>query len=154
MLVTMPLLGVFAVILITMLTLQKSRLQVKLDDSNWWLLNYSDISILVEPKVWMDQSVQKTKRTSLILKINFKKIDLQAVQAVSVSTSKSGSGGSQTIISSNSFGMKDKGGKESIFVTIGLFQVQRIKGTFIEHRHDEPWCLTSRVSSHLLRGIM
>lgn len=50
-LVTMPLFGVLGVILITLLTLQKTRLQTKLDDSNWWLINYSDITILSEPKV-------------------------------------------------------------------------------------------------------
>lgn len=50
-LVAMPLFGVLAVILITLLTLQKTRLQTKLDDSNWWLIDYSDITILTEPKV-------------------------------------------------------------------------------------------------------
>uniref|UniRef100_A0A8C1EGF3 Guanylate cyclase n=1 Tax=Cyprinus carpio carpio TaxID=630221 RepID=A0A8C1EGF3_CYPCA len=39
-----------AVALITLLTLQKTRLQSRLDESSWWLINYSDITILREPK--------------------------------------------------------------------------------------------------------
>uniref|UniRef100_A0A671NDF3 Guanylate cyclase n=1 Tax=Sinocyclocheilus anshuiensis TaxID=1608454 RepID=A0A671NDF3_9TELE len=39
-----------SVALITLLTLQKTRLQSRLDESNWWLINYSDITILREPK--------------------------------------------------------------------------------------------------------
>uniref|UniRef100_A0A671NF00 Guanylate cyclase n=1 Tax=Sinocyclocheilus anshuiensis TaxID=1608454 RepID=A0A671NF00_9TELE len=49
-LVALPVLGVAAVALITLLTLQKTRLQSRLDESNWWLINYSDITILREPK--------------------------------------------------------------------------------------------------------
>uniref|UniRef100_A0A8C2H5V6 Guanylate cyclase n=1 Tax=Cyprinus carpio TaxID=7962 RepID=A0A8C2H5V6_CYPCA len=49
-LVALPVLGVAAVALITLLTLQKTRLQSRLDESSWWLINYSDITILREPK--------------------------------------------------------------------------------------------------------
>lgn len=62
-LVTMPLFGVLGVILITLLTLQKTRLQTKLDDSNWWLINYSDITILSEHKVgYKDHAKEKIHR--------------------------------------------------------------------------------------------
>ncbi|XP_062860017.1 guanylate cyclase 2G [Trichomycterus rosablanca] len=109
MLVTMPLLGVLAVVLITFLTLQKTRLKTKLDDSNWWLIDFSDITILMEAK---------------------------GVQALSMSTtpSKSGSGGSQTIISTNSYGLKGKGGKESVYVTIGLYQGNHVGIKYLDNQ--------------------
>ncbi|KAK1794006.1 hypothetical protein P4O66_010917, partial [Electrophorus voltai] len=96
-LVTMPLLGVAALVFITLLTLQKVRLQTRLDDSYWWLINYSDITIISEPK---------------------------GVQALSINTtpSKSGSGGSQTILSNNSYALKDKNERENIYTTVGLYQ--------------------------------
>lgn len=55
----------------------------------------------------------------------------QGGQSLSLHTtpSKSGSGGSQTMISSNSFGLKDKNGKQTIYATVGLYQVQTIKGS-------------------------
>uniref|UniRef100_A0A8C1I7X9 Guanylate cyclase n=1 Tax=Cyprinus carpio TaxID=7962 RepID=A0A8C1I7X9_CYPCA len=49
-LVALPVLGVAAVALITLLTLQKTRLLSRLDESNWWLINYNEITILREPK--------------------------------------------------------------------------------------------------------
>ncbi|KAI4872797.1 hypothetical protein NFI96_016122 [Prochilodus magdalenae] len=101
-LVAVPLLGVIALMFITLLTVQKIRLQTKLDDNNWWLINYSDITIIKEPKGGQPLSISTTP-------------------------SKSGSGGSQTIISTNSYGLKDTNGKESIYATIGLLQVQTVK---------------------------
>uniref|UniRef100_A0A3Q2PC32 Guanylate cyclase n=1 Tax=Fundulus heteroclitus TaxID=8078 RepID=A0A3Q2PC32_FUNHE len=48
-LVTFPLIGVVAVLWIGVLMLQKFRLQTRLDDSNWWIINYGDITIIREP---------------------------------------------------------------------------------------------------------
>ncbi|XP_072523631.1 guanylate cyclase 2G [Salminus brasiliensis] len=109
-LVVVPLLGVAALAFITLLTVQKIRLQTRLDDNNWWLIDYNDITIIKEPK---------------------------GMQALSVSTtpSKSGSGGSQTILSFNSYGLKDTNGKENIYTTIGLLQVQKVKETTSQGNH-------------------
>uniref|UniRef100_A0A3B4WUN5 Guanylate cyclase n=1 Tax=Seriola lalandi dorsalis TaxID=1841481 RepID=A0A3B4WUN5_SERLL len=48
-LVTFPVVGVLAVLCIGVLIQQKLRLQTRLDDSCWWLINYSDITIIREP---------------------------------------------------------------------------------------------------------
>ncbi|KAM9462865.1 guanylate cyclase 2G [Clarias gariepinus] len=108
-LVAMPLFGVLAVILITLLTLQKTRLQTKLDDSNWWLISYSDITILTEPKGGPALSLNTTP-------------------------SKSGSGGSQTMISANSFGLKDKNGKATIYATVGLYQGNYVSIKYLDNQ--------------------
>uniref|UniRef100_A0A3Q2CKS9 Guanylate cyclase n=1 Tax=Cyprinodon variegatus TaxID=28743 RepID=A0A3Q2CKS9_CYPVA len=50
-LVTFPLIGVVAVLWIGVLMFQKFRLQTRLDDSNWWIINYNDITIIREPSV-------------------------------------------------------------------------------------------------------
>lgn len=50
-LVAFPLMGVLAVFCIGLLVLQKLRLQTRLDDSSWWLINYSDITIIREARV-------------------------------------------------------------------------------------------------------
>uniref|UniRef100_A0AAY5L2I8 Guanylate cyclase n=1 Tax=Esox lucius TaxID=8010 RepID=A0AAY5L2I8_ESOLU len=50
-LVLSPLIGVLAIVLIGFLMLQKLRLQTRLNDSCWWIINYSDITIVKEPKV-------------------------------------------------------------------------------------------------------
>lgn len=50
-LVTLPVIGVLAVMCIGVLLLQKLRLQTRLDDSNWWLISYSDITIIRELSV-------------------------------------------------------------------------------------------------------
>ncbi|MEQ2198583.1 hypothetical protein XENOCAPTIV_015035, partial [Xenoophorus captivus] len=50
-LVIFPLIGIVAVLWIGVLMLQKFRLQTRLDDSNWWIINYSDITIIREPLV-------------------------------------------------------------------------------------------------------
>uniref|UniRef100_A0A3Q3E257 Guanylate cyclase n=1 Tax=Labrus bergylta TaxID=56723 RepID=A0A3Q3E257_9LABR len=47
-LVTFPVIGVLSVFCIGVLILQKLRLQTRLDDSCWWLINYSDITIIRE----------------------------------------------------------------------------------------------------------
>ena len=39
------------VLCVGMLLLQKLRLQTRLDDNRWWLIKYSDIVIIKEPKV-------------------------------------------------------------------------------------------------------
>uniref|UniRef100_A0AAY4EZ13 Guanylate cyclase n=1 Tax=Denticeps clupeoides TaxID=299321 RepID=A0AAY4EZ13_9TELE len=49
-LVLLPLVGVASLIFITLITTQKLRLQGKLNDSRWWLIDYSDISIIKEAK--------------------------------------------------------------------------------------------------------
>ncbi|XP_061612717.1 guanylate cyclase 2G isoform X3 [Phyllopteryx taeniolatus] len=96
-LVTFPVIGVLAVLGIGVLVLQKLRLQASLEDSRWWLIDYGDITIIREAS---------------------------HVHAVSLSTTRSpsGSGGSYSTLSANSYGFKDKMGKEHIYVTIGLYQ--------------------------------
>ncbi|XP_073774675.1 guanylate cyclase 2G isoform X3 [Danio rerio] len=103
-LVALPLIGVAAVSLITLLTLQKLRLQSRLDESNWWLINYSDITILREPK---------------------------GTQILSVNTtpSKCGSGGSQSMLSSNSCNTR-----EAIYATVGLFQGNEVGIKYLKNQ--------------------
>ncbi|KAF7654849.1 hypothetical protein LDENG_00064170, partial [Lucifuga dentata] len=100
-LVSFPFIGLLAVICIGVLVLQKLRLQNKLDDSCWWLISFSDITIIREPS---------------------------GMHAVSLSTtaSKSASGGSQSNMSNNSYDLKDKVGKEHIYTTIGLYQGNQV----------------------------
>lgn len=50
-LVTFPVIGVLAVLCIGVLILQKLRLQTRLDDFCWWLISYSDITIVRESPV-------------------------------------------------------------------------------------------------------
>ncbi|KAK7919353.1 hypothetical protein WMY93_010637 [Mugilogobius chulae] len=100
-LVSFPFIGVIAVLCIGVLVLQKLRLQTKLDDSCWWLISYSDITIIRDPT---------------------------ATRAISLSTtaSHSGSGGSQSNFSNNSYGLKDKTGKENVFASLGLYQGNQV----------------------------
>ncbi|XP_062331330.1 guanylate cyclase 2G [Osmerus eperlanus] len=109
--VAFPVIGASALVCIGFLMLQKLRLQTRLDGSCWWLINYSDIAIIKEPK---------------------------GVQALSLSTTASkngsGSGGSQTIISSCSYGLTDNAGKEQIFITIGLYQGNKVAIRYIENQ--------------------
>ncbi|CAL9699457.1 unnamed protein product [Knipowitschia caucasica] len=100
-LVSFPFIGVIAVLCIGILVLQKLRLQTKLDDSCWWLINYSDITIIRESK------------TSRAL-------------SYSTTASHSGSGGSQSNFSNNSYGLKDKTGKENVYASIGLYQGNQV----------------------------
>ncbi|XP_056325755.1 guanylate cyclase 2G [Danio aesculapii] len=103
-LVALPLIGVAAVALITSLTLQKLRLQTRLDESNWWLISYSDITILREPKGTQTLSVNTTP-------------------------SKCGSGGSQSMLSSNSCNTK-----EAIYATVGLFQGNEVGIKYLKNQ--------------------
>ncbi|KAM3842593.1 guanylate cyclase 2G [Diretmus argenteus] len=105
-LVTFPVIGVLAVLFIGILILQKLRLQTKLDDSWWWLIDYSDITIIKEPS---------------------------AVQAVSLSTTASKSWSStQSVISSSSYGLRDKAGRVHVFCTIGLYQGNQVAVRYME----------------------
>ncbi|XP_039992208.1 guanylate cyclase 2G [Xiphias gladius] len=107
-LVTFPVVGVLAVLCIGVLILQKFRLQTRLDDSCWWLINYSDITIIREPS---------------------------GIQGLSISTtgSQSGSGGSQSTFSNNSYGLRDKTGRENVYTTIGLYQGNQVAIKYIKN---------------------
>ncbi|KAM9336963.1 guanylate cyclase 2G [Symphorus nematophorus] len=109
-LVTFPVIGVLAVLFIWVLILQKLRLQTKLDNSCWWLINYSDITIIRESS---------------------------GIQALSLSTTASHSGsrssGSQSNCSTNSYGLRDKAGKEHIYAIIGLYQGNQVAIKYIKH---------------------
>lgn len=50
-LVTFPIIGVVGVLFIGVLMLQKFKLQTRLDDSCWWIINFSDITIIRDPSV-------------------------------------------------------------------------------------------------------
>uniref|UniRef100_A0A3Q1GDL6 Guanylate cyclase n=1 Tax=Acanthochromis polyacanthus TaxID=80966 RepID=A0A3Q1GDL6_9TELE len=107
-LVIFPVIGVVAVLLIGVLMLQKLRLQTKLDDSCWWMISYSDITIIREPS---------------------------GVQGSSLSTtcSQTGSGSSHSSFSNNSFGLRDKMGKEHVYTTIGLYQGNQVAIKYIKN---------------------
>ena len=137
-LVTFPVIGVLAVLCIGVLILQKLRLQTRLDGSCWWLINYSDITIIREQSVWALKQIKNKKRTWAYICICtwmsvfvYSQVCsvclclLQGFQAVSLSTtaSQSCSSGSQSNFSNNSYGLKDKTGREHVFTTIGLYQV-------------------------------
>ncbi|XP_059893695.1 guanylate cyclase 2G isoform X5 [Gadus macrocephalus] len=95
-LVTFPVVGMVTVLCVGMLLLQKLRLQTRLDDNRWWLIKYSDIVIIKEAK---------------------------GLQGMSLSTTISkASSGSQSGVSSNSYGLKDKHGQDQVYSTIGLYQ--------------------------------
>lgn len=61
-LVTFPVIGILAVLCIGVLVLQKLRLQTSLDDSCWWLINYSDITIIRESTVCALKHEEEFKR--------------------------------------------------------------------------------------------
>ncbi|XP_053197501.1 guanylate cyclase 2G [Scomber japonicus] len=106
-LVTFPVIGVIAVLCIWVLIVQKLRLQTRLDDSCWWRINYRDIAIIREPS---------------------------GIQSLSISTgSQSGSAGSQSNFSNNSYGLRDKTGKEQVFITIGLYQGNQVAVKYIKN---------------------
>uniref|UniRef100_A0A3P9GYU3 Guanylate cyclase n=1 Tax=Oryzias latipes TaxID=8090 RepID=A0A3P9GYU3_ORYLA len=48
-LVTFPFIGVVGILFIGVLMLQKFKLQTRLDDSCWWIINYSEITIIRDP---------------------------------------------------------------------------------------------------------
>ncbi|XP_065118683.1 guanylate cyclase 2G [Paramisgurnus dabryanus] len=107
-LVALPVFGVMAVALVTLLMVQKLRLQTRLDESNWWLIDYNDITILKEPKGTQTLSAKSTP-------------------------SKCGSGGSQSIFSSNSYGFKGSG-KEAIYTTIGIYQGNEVGIKYLKNQ--------------------
>ncbi|KAL2102510.1 hypothetical protein ACEWY4_001678 [Coilia grayii] len=108
-LVLLPLVGGAALLFISLLTLQKVRLQGRLEDERWWQIEYSDITILKEPKGFPSQSI-------------------------GTSLSKTGSGGSQTIMSSNSFGLRDNKGQEQIYITIGIYQGNHVAIRYLKNQ--------------------
>ncbi|XP_008289731.1 guanylate cyclase 2G [Stegastes partitus] len=107
-LVTFPVIGILALLFIGVLMLQKLRLQTRLDDSCWWMISYSDITIIREPS---------------------------GGHGVSFSTtcSQSGTGSSISSFSNNSFGLRDKMGKEHVYTTIGLYQGNQVAVKYIKN---------------------
>ncbi|XP_074519022.1 guanylate cyclase 2G [Halichoeres trimaculatus] len=105
-LVTFPIIGVLSVLCIGVLVLQKLRLQTRLDDSYWWMINYSDITIIRE-------------RTG--------------VQGLSMATTASQSNSSQSTFSNNSYGLMDKAGKELVYSTIGLYQGNQVSIKYVKN---------------------
>ncbi|XP_069016534.1 guanylate cyclase 2G [Embiotoca jacksoni] len=108
MLLTFPVIGVLAVLCIGVLVLQKFRLQTRLDDSCWWMINYSDITIIREPS---------------------------RIQGLSLTTTRSQSESVSSIsnFSNNSYDLKDKAGKELVFTTIGLHQGNQVAIKYIKN---------------------
>ncbi|XP_075314341.1 guanylate cyclase 2G [Odontesthes bonariensis] len=111
-LLTLPIIGVVAVLCIGVLMLQKFRLQNRLEDSCWWIITYSDITIIREPSG--NQGLSQSSAGS-----------------------QSGSGSCQTNFSSHSYGLKDKAGKENVFTVIGLYQGNQIA---IKYLKDHESC--------------
>ncbi|KAM9425794.1 guanylate cyclase 2G [Pholidichthys leucotaenia] len=107
--VIFPIIGVVAVLCIGVLTQQKLRLQTRLEDSCWWMISFSDITIIREP-----QGIWGT--------------------SVSNSGSQTGSGGSQTSLSNSSYDLRDKMGKEHIYATIGLYQGNQVAIKYIKDK--------------------
>ncbi|XP_005726008.1 guanylate cyclase 2G [Pundamilia nyererei] len=107
-LATFPVIGVLAVLSIGVLVLQKLRLQTRLDDSYWWMINYNDITIIREPT---------------------------GNQGMSLSNSgtHTWSGSSQASLSTNSYDLRDKAGKEHIYTTIGLYQGNQVAIKYTEN---------------------
>ncbi|XP_004556873.3 guanylate cyclase 2G [Maylandia zebra] len=107
-LATFPVIGVLAVLSIGVLVLQKLRLQTRLDDSYWWMINYNDITIIREPT---------------------------GNQGMSLSNSgtHTWSGSSQASLSTNSYDLMDKAGKEHIYTTIGLYQGNQVAIKYTEN---------------------
>ncbi|XP_036400370.1 guanylate cyclase 2G [Megalops cyprinoides] len=110
-LVALPMMALSALVFISLLTLQKLKLQSRLDSANWWRINYNDITIIKEPK--------GTQALSL---------------STGASTYRSRSSGSQTIASVNSYGLRDNMGREHIYSTIGLYQGNHVAVKYIERQ--------------------
>ncbi|XP_061564090.1 guanylate cyclase 2G [Cololabis saira] len=107
-LVTFPVIGVVAVLGIGLLMKQKLKLQTRLDDSCWWMINFSNIVIIREPSGHHGLSQ-------------------------SLAGSQSGSGSCHTSLSTNSLDLRDKMGKEHIFTTIGLYQGNQVAIKYIKN---------------------
>ncbi|XP_042363673.1 guanylate cyclase 2G [Plectropomus leopardus] len=106
-LIIFPAIGLLAVFCIGVLMLQKLRLQTRLDNSCWWLINYSDITIIREHSGFQGLSLSTT-------------------------ASQSASSGSQSNFSNNSYGLRDKTGTEHIYTTIGLYQGNQVAIKYIK----------------------
>ncbi|XP_054605326.2 guanylate cyclase 2G [Nothobranchius furzeri] len=106
-LVTFPMIGVVAVLWIGVLMLQKFRLQMRLDDSNWWIINYSEITIIREPSGNHCSSLGSTGSRS--------------------------ASSCQSHFSSNSYDLRDKTGKENIYTTIGLYQGNHVAIKYVKN---------------------
>ncbi|XP_072230081.1 guanylate cyclase 2G [Leuresthes tenuis] len=111
-LLTFPVIGVVAVLCIGVLMLQKFKLQNRLDGSCWWMINYSDITIIREPS---------------------------GNQGLSLSSagSQSRSSSCQTNFSSHSYDLRDKAGKENVYTVIGLYQGNQVA---IKYLKDHESC--------------
>lgn len=134
---TFPLIGVVAVLWIGVLMFQKFRLQTRLDDSNWWIINYNDITIIREPSVRAIRlNNKKSWNMSVIIfhslvwllaylyPVSFPYF-IQGNPGISHSSTGSHTGSScQSTFSSHSYDLKDKTGREHIYTTIGLYQVK------------------------------
>ncbi|KPP61551.1 guanylate cyclase 2G-like [Scleropages formosus] len=106
-LVALPVIVLVALIAVSLLMVQKCRLQTRLNDSCWWRIHYSDITVIKETK---------------------------GLLSVGTMATQSASGGSQTIVSSNSYGLKDNAGKEHIYTTIGLYQGNQVAIKYLERQ--------------------
>ncbi|XP_075896627.1 guanylate cyclase 2G [Nelusetta ayraudi] len=102
-LVTFPLVGLLALLGIGVLLWQKVGLQSRLDDSYWWLISYSDITILRESPVGHNSSVSAT-----------------------FSQSGGDGSGSHSSISNNTYCLKDQTGKENIYTIIGIYKGNQV----------------------------
>ncbi|XP_024141067.2 guanylate cyclase 2G [Oryzias melastigma] len=107
-LVTFPIIGVVGVLFIGVLMLQKFKLQTRLDDSCWWIINFSDITIIRDPSGTHGLSQSSTG-------------------------SHSGSSSCHTNFSSNSYDLRDKTGREHIYTTIGLYQGNQVAIKYINN---------------------
>ncbi|KAK5851163.1 hypothetical protein PBY51_001979 [Eleginops maclovinus] len=105
-LVSFPLIGVLSVLFIGVLVLQKFRLQTRLDGSRWWLINYSDITIIRESAGFQGLSLSTT-------------------------ASQRGSNSSHSNLSNNS--MRDKPAREHVYTTIGLYQGNQVAIKYIKN---------------------
>nr|XP_061807359.1 guanylate cyclase 2G-like [Nerophis lumbriciformis] len=105
-LITFPIIGALAVLGIGVLLLQKLRLQTSLEDSRWWLIDYSDINVIRESGHGL---------------------------SLSTTRSLSGSGGSHSTLSTNSYVFRDKMGKEHFYATIGLYQGNYVAIKYIKN---------------------
>nr|XP_015202921.1 PREDICTED: guanylate cyclase 2G-like [Lepisosteus oculatus] len=101
----------FGASFITLLMVQKYRLKTRLGDA-WWHINYNDITIVKDPKGNHNLSVATTPTMK-----------------------ENGSCGTQTLISSsNSFGLRDKMGKEVVYATIGIYKGNEVAIKYIERQ--------------------
>lgn len=107
--------------------LQKFQLQTRLEDSSWWMINFSDITIIREPSVRaLKKGWGMVRAVDLLHRFVFHSLQGNQGSSVGSSGSQSGTSSCQSYFSSNSLDLRDKTGKENIFTTIGLYQVSFI----------------------------